>query len=132
MVRAKLNEGSRSEPENLPGPARSGRRNSRAGSEASAPDKSMTLSNECVLVYVLRNSGVTGRLTSGKIEFHPGDGLRVYDSFGTLNEYISGARLRSWTVLRNGLACLEWSHVIPEDARLMAKEGLPSDHFLKP
>jgi len=50
------------------------------------------VSNNCVLVYVLRHSGVRGCLTSGKIEFDEGKGLRVYNAFGTLNEYILGVR----------------------------------------
>jgi hypothetical protein len=32
----------------------------------------LNLSNNCVLVYVLRHSGVRGCLTSGKIEFDEG------------------------------------------------------------
>src|SRR6516165_2646787 len=49
-------------------------------------------SNNCVLAYVLRHSGVRECLTSGKIEFDEGKGLRVYSAFGTLNEYILGVR----------------------------------------
>jgi hypothetical protein len=76
----------------------------------------MTLSIDCVLLYVLRGSGVLGRLTSGRIECHEGEGIRVYDRFDCLNDYVSGARLRSWSVFCSGCPIPEWSHVMPEDA----------------
>lgn len=64
----------------------------------------MVLSWNCVLVYVLRETGVRGRLTSGRIELEASKGLRVYSSGGSLNEYISGARLRSCRVFLPGNA----------------------------
>jgi hypothetical protein len=81
------------------------------------------LSSDCVLVYVLRHSGVAGRLTSGKIELEEGKGLMVYDSFGVLNEYVSGDRLRSWSVFDRGIPIPEWSQVAPEDARLVGEKA---------
>ena len=80
------------------------------------------LSDKRVLAYVLCQSGVRGCLKSGRIEFDQSDGLRIYDSFGILNEYISGARTRSWRVFINGVSAPEWSHVMPEDAQRLAKE----------
>jgi len=41
----------------------------------------MTLSTECVLYYVLRQSDVVGHLISGTIE-HAQEGLCVYDVLG--------------------------------------------------
>ncbi len=81
----------------------------------------MILSTDYVLSYVLRDSGVLGRLTSGRIE-KENDGLRVYNTFGEVNEYVSGFKLRSWRVCRAGIAIPDWSHVSPEDSeRLPAK-----------
>lgn len=75
----------------------------------------MTLSTNCILYYALRESGVQGHLTEGKAELHERDGLIVYDRFGTMNEYLS-SRLRSWTVIRDGVPVPGWSHIMPEDA----------------
>jgi hypothetical protein len=79
----------------------------------------MVLSDDCVLLYVLQN-GVRGRVTSGRAELDELQGVIVYDRFGTLNEYISGDRLRSWTVIRNGISVPRWNHVMPEDAAHLA------------
>lgn len=76
----------------------------------------MILSSNCILFYVLRESGVQGRLTEGKVALDERDGVIVYDRFGTQNEYISGDRLRSWSVIRNGVPVPGWSHIMPEDA----------------
>ena len=35
----------------------------------------MTLSSDWILFYVLRQSGVGGRITEGKVELHECDGL---------------------------------------------------------
>ena len=61
---------------------------------------------------MLRHGGVRGRLTSGRVAFDEGKGLTVYDPFGGLNEYISGARMRSWRVFREGCSIPEcdWDH----------------------
>ncbi|HTA42663.1 MAG TPA: hypothetical protein VK789_09460 [Bryobacteraceae bacterium] len=76
----------------------------------------MTLSSDCILYYALSESGVRGRATEGKVELHERDGLIVYDRFGMRNEYLSGERLRSWSVIRDGIPVPGWSHVMPEDA----------------
>ena len=82
----------------------------------------MVLSCGCVLLYVL-HSGVRGRVTSGKAELDEREGVIVYDRFGTLNEYISGDRLRSWTVIRDGTPVPGWSHIMPEDAAAWQSDG---------
>jgi len=76
----------------------------------------MNLSIDRVLVYVLR-SGVMGRVTLGRVELEQGAGLQVYDTFGALNEYISGDRLRSWSVLDGGIPLPGWSQVMPADVQ---------------
>jgi hypothetical protein len=81
----------------------------------------MVLSCDCVLLYVL-HSGVRGRVTSGKAELDEREGVIVYDRFGTLNEYISGDRLRSWTVIRGGTPVPGWSNIMPEDAARLADQ----------
>ena len=83
----------------------------------------MVLSWNCVLVYILRDTGIRGRVTSGRLEFEAGKGLSVYDNCGPLNEYISGARLRSWRVFYHGTPLPAWSQVMPEDAELLAREA---------
>lgn len=76
----------------------------------------MTLSSNCILFFVLCQSGVGGHITEGKVELHERDGLIVYDRFGIRIEYFSGERLRSWSVVRNGVPVPGWSHIMPEDA----------------
>lgn len=83
----------------------------------------MVLSWNCILVYVLRDSGVRGHLTSGRIEFEAGKGLTVYGNSGLLNEYISGVKLRSWRVFCQGKPLPAWSQVMPEDADRLAREA---------
>jgi hypothetical protein len=80
----------------------------------------MTLSDDCVLFFVLRQSGVVGHLTSGRVE-QEGEGLAVYDYFGNLNEYISGTRMRSWCVVRARRHVPEWSQIMPEDVPLLPR-----------
>ena len=65
----------------------------------------MVLWCDCVLLRAL-HIGVLGSVTSGKAELDGSEGVIVYDRFGTPNEYISGNRLRNWTVFRD----------MPEDA----------------
>ncbi len=81
----------------------------------------MNLSTDS-LIYILRESGVLGRLTSGSVERHETEGLRVYDQYGKLNEYISGPRMRSWSVFRGGTPIRGWSNFTTEDERLIARE----------
>lgn len=76
----------------------------------------MHLSYEKILVFVL-HSGCVGRLTSGRIEHEESTGLRVYSPYpATLNEYISGANLRSWLVAgADGQPIGGWASILPED-----------------
>ena len=81
----------------------------------------MTLSSNCILFYVLHQSSVRGHITEGKVELHERDGLIVYDRFGMRIEYFSGERLRSWSVIRDGIPVPGWSHIMPEDAKRMTE-----------
>jgi hypothetical protein len=56
----------------------------------------MIFQRTTVLRYVLRESGVSGRLTSGRIEVDSSEGMKIVDTVGSLNAYISSTRLRSW------------------------------------
>jgi hypothetical protein len=58
-------------------------------------------------------------MTEGKVELHECDGLIVYDRFGMRIEHFSGERLRSWSVIRDGIPVPGWSHIMPEDALLL-------------
>ena len=84
-----------------------------------ALEGTLILSTDCILVFVLRESGVRGQLTSGRIERREDETLSVYNDSGVMNEYISGARMRSWAVFRRGVPLADWSHVMPEDDRLL-------------
>ena len=76
----------------------------------------MVLSGEAVLVYVLADSGVRGRLASGRIERNPAGELDVFDAQGVRFEYLSGSRMRSWGVLgTEGKPIDGWQHILPED-----------------
>ena len=81
-----------------------------------AVSQSIVLSNEIVLVYVLRESGARGHLTSGRVERARGGGLDVFDFYGSYFEYFSGERLRSWCVFGpDGKAIEGWSKIRQED-----------------
>jgi hypothetical protein len=82
----------------------------------------MTLSSNCILYYARRESGVRGRATEGRVMLDERNGLMIYDRFGTLNEYLSGERLRSWTVIRDGVPVPGWSHIMPEDAKRLTDQ----------
>jgi hypothetical protein len=76
----------------------------------------MVLSDEAVLVYFLAESGVKGRLSSGRIERRPSGGLDVFDARGEPFEYLSGGRIRSWCVLDpKGMPIAGWQEIQPED-----------------
>ncbi len=81
----------------------------------------MILSSSCILFYALE-SGVRGRLMEGRVAFHECHGLVVYDRFGTLNEYLSGDKLRSWSVIRDGVAVPGWSHIMPQDTNRLTDQ----------
>lgn len=77
----------------------------------------MKLSIDSILIYILKHSGCTGRLTSGRIERRGAGGLHVYDFKDELIEYISGDRVRSWCVFDGaGSRSQEWCHIQSEDA----------------
>lgn len=75
----------------------------------------MVLSESVTLVYVLKESGVRGHLSSGRIERHAGS-LDVFDARGERVDYVSGKRLRSWCVVdAQGQPVDGWREILPED-----------------
>jgi hypothetical protein len=74
----------------------------------------MLLSYDVIFLYVLR-SGVTGRLTKGRIE-RDGSRLTIYaPDPSTNNEYLTDS-LRSWSVVApDGKPVGDWCAVLPED-----------------
>jgi hypothetical protein len=81
------------------------------------PNPRLLLSNECFLVYILRDSGVRGHTTSGIVERISTNRINVYDSHGALLEYFSGDALRSWCVVDLKDKPVDaWLHIAPEDA----------------
>jgi hypothetical protein len=69
-------------------------------------------------MYVLNHSGCTGHLSVGRVERGGPDQVKVYDSYGELFEYVSGAQLRSWCVLGPDLQPFDgWSRIHPKDAQ---------------
>ena len=76
----------------------------------------LTLSPETSLVYVLRESGVLGRLTSGRVEKDGPGRVNVYHAHGALFNYLSGTALRSWCVVNiHGMPLPDWNAVLTED-----------------
>jgi hypothetical protein len=76
----------------------------------------MVLSDEVALVYILAESGVRGKLTSGRIERNPSGKLTVFDANEEWFEYLSGERLRSWCVVGpEGKPVDGWREILPED-----------------
>ena len=76
----------------------------------------MVLSDEVSLVYVLAESGVRGKLTSGRVERSPSGKLDVFDPRGNKFDYLSGGRLKSWCVVGTGGQPIEgWQEVALED-----------------
>jgi hypothetical protein len=74
----------------------------------------MLLSNEAVLVYVLR-SGCSGRLTKGRIE-RQGSRLNVYAPHPSTNNVYLSENLRSWCILgADGMPWDDWFAILPED-----------------
>jgi hypothetical protein len=81
----------------------------------------MVLSESTVLVYILAESGVRGRLTSGRIERAAAGTLDVFDPRGSRIDYLSGQRLRSWWVIDSrGQPLGGWTEVLPEDLPRMS------------
>jgi len=76
------------------------------------------LSDETVLMYVLAHSGCVGHLTAGRVERVGLSQLKVYDQYGAVFEYVSGANLRSWCVFGpDGNPIDGWSQIHPQDAQ---------------
>jgi hypothetical protein len=73
-----------------------------------------------MLVFVLRQSGVMGKLTAGRIEKVGSAGLNVYSGpLGEMNDYISGDNLRSWCVLgADGIPLPDWEVIEDNDRPL--------------
>ena len=89
--------------------------------DSQASPSPIALSFGCVFVYILRQSDVLGRLTSGSIQWN-GARPTVFDSYGYPIPYSSGDRLKSWAIFRDGVLVLDLSHFEPEDlARLHAR-----------
>ncbi len=77
---------------------------------------SIALSFETSLEYVLRESGVHGRLTVGRVERIGREQLNVYDEHGALLDYLSGTALRTWCVIDvRGVPLEGWSVIQPLD-----------------
>jgi len=78
----------------------------------------LVLSSGLSLVYVLRPSGLVGRLSSGRVSRNGSEGLVVYDPYGRIIEYLSepGGKVRSWCVLGPaGKPVNGWSEVLEQD-----------------
>jgi hypothetical protein len=78
----------------------------------------MVLSPDLTLIYVLRPSGVVGRLTRGRVSRGEDGELVVYDAYGRLIEYLSGpgGKVRSWCLLGpTGKPVDAWSQVTEGD-----------------
>lgn len=79
---------------------------------------SMVLSPDLTLVYVLRPSGLVGRLASGRVARRQAGELLVYDAYGRIIEYLSepGGKVRSWCLLGpTGKPLDGWSQVLEPD-----------------
>lgn len=78
-----------------------------------------------VLVYILAESGVRGRLTSGRIERGTNGTLNVFDSRGNRFEYLSGHRFRSWCVLDGaGNPVDGWGEILPGDLPKLTPQSI--------
>jgi hypothetical protein len=76
----------------------------------------MILSDEVSLVYVLAESGVRGKLTSGRVERSLAGELDVFDPHGNKFAYLSGRRLKSWCVVgADGEPMDGWGKILAED-----------------
>ena len=81
-----------------------------------------------MLVFMLQ-SGVPGRLMAGRVERDGESVINVFDRYGELQPYVSGAKLRSWCIVgATGLPIPAWSSILPEDRRRM----LPNDQVRRP
>jgi hypothetical protein len=86
----------------------------------------MTLSDDATLTFVLQ-SGVSGRVKSGRIERVGESTINVYDRYGTLQPYFSGIRLRSWCIAgADGHPIPSWSAILPEDGERLRPSVKPA------
>jgi hypothetical protein len=75
----------------------------------------MSLSDDAQLIFTLQ-SGVSGRLKAGRVERDGDSVINVFDQYGGLQAYFSGAKLRSWCIVGpTGLPIPSWSSILPED-----------------
>jgi hypothetical protein len=82
----------------------------------------MVLSDDAALVYILAESGVRGRLTSGHIERNPAGTLDVFDALRERIDYLSGNRMRSWCLVGpDGKPVDGWREILPEDLHRFTK-----------
>jgi hypothetical protein len=86
---------------------------------------SLVLSDDVVMVYVLRDSGCVGRFTAGRVERTGSGGLNFYDRRGDLVEYFSGTKIRSWCVFGPDERRVEgWYEATPEDSlRIFSRQS---------
>jgi len=77
---------------------------------------SIDLSYDAILVFVLWN-GCGGRLRHGRVERKGHTHLDVYSPRReTLNDYVSGSKLRSWCIITmEGEPIGDWFSIAPED-----------------
>jgi hypothetical protein len=87
--------------------------------------RSLVLSDDLVMVYVLRDSGCIGRFTSGRVERTGSGGLNFYDRGGDLVEYFSGTKIRSWCAFGpDGRQVEGWCEATPEDSpRIFSRQS---------
>jgi len=84
----------------------------------------MVLSDDAVLIYVLKESGVRGHLTTGSLERRAGGALDVFDARGDRIEYLSGKRIRSWCVVDGEGQPLDgWREILPEDLSKILRDS---------
>ncbi len=82
---------------------------------------SVVLTEHLFLDYVLRNSGVHGRMLSGRFERERGNRINVYGEHGKWLEYFSGDALRSWCILTDaGTPYDGWNSIHTIDVELFA------------
>ena len=89
-----------------------------------AKTPSLLLSDDVVMVHIMRNSGCMGRFTSGRVERMGQSGLSVYDRNGVLVEYFSGTSIRSWCAFGPEGRIEGWCDVAPEDlSRILSRSS---------
>jgi hypothetical protein len=90
-----------------------------------AKTPNLLLSDDLVMVYVMRTSGCVGLFTSGRVERTGPSGVNVYNRYGEILDYFSGTRIRSWCVFRPDDERIEgWCEVAPEDSsRIFSRQS---------